>query len=543
MKMFKFCRKYIYKYKMLFFVYLFAVIVNVVISFAVTLLSGSFIDMLVNGNSKMILYKYCIAVMALGIVSILINLINGYIGTKLQAVTSYEASKDIFEHMTKLPISYLNNKDMAYLSQRINSDTNAVFSFFMDTYISFYVSVFSLVISFAIIMRVDGRIALLLGLLACIYCVMYKLFKKPLYNRMQDYKEKMAVFFGSFYESMDSIGFIKNHSITDIYKERLDKSFFGVLGSLLAYQKIQMGFTGCDGILTTLSNLVIYLLGGVAILSGEVTVGIFTVILNLFGSLLSTIKFFLNYGKAYQETIVSFDRIACILNVETVTNGEVIIDSIRDIRLEKVSFSYDRKLISEFSYEFKRGNIYYIVGSNGSGKSTLLNIILGQYIDEMDGKIYINDINMKDIDMQKLKAKAMGFSEQDTHLIADTLYNNLTLFGKDDSKLNSYNDRLALSSYISRNQAGLESEINVQQNNLSGGEKQKISIIRQFLMNPDVMIFDEPTAALEYNSKITLKNMWEELKKDKIIIVVTHDFSMLNKHDIVIDMEKISELK
>ena len=539
MRMLKFCRKYVYEYKMLFFIYLFTVIVKTIISFAVALLSGSFIDMLVSGNDKTILYKYCIAVMVLGVVSVLVNLINGYIGTKMQALTSYAASKNIFEHMTKLPISYLNNQDIAYLSQRINTDTNGIFSFFIDTYISLYVSVCSLLISFAIIIRVDGRIALLLGLLACVYCAMYKLFKKPLYNRMQDYKEKTAAFFGSYYESMDSIGFIKNHSITDIYKERLDGSFLNVLGSLLSYQKIQMGFIGCDGILTTLSNLIIYLLGGVAILAGEVTIGIFTVILNLFGSLLSTIKFFLSYGKSYQETLVSFDRITYILNVKPAANGDKKIDAIRDIRLEKVSFSYNRKLISAFSYEFKRGNIYYIVGSNGIGKSTLLNIILGQYIDEMNGKIYINDIDMKDIDMQHLKSRAMGFSEQETYLIADTLYNNLTLFGRDDEKMNSYNDWLALSSYINRNENGLETEINVQQNNLSGGEKQKISIIRQFLMNPDVMIFDEPMASLEHNSRVALKRILEEFKKDKIIIVVTHDFSMLDEQDIVIDMEKM----
>lgn len=542
MSMLKFCRKYIYEQKALFFIYLFTVLIKTGISFAVTLLSGSFIDMLVNGKDKSILYKYCIVVLVLGIISVFVNLINGYMGTKIQALTSYEASRNIFEHMTKLPISYINNQDMAYLSQRINADTNGIFSFFIDTYISFYVSLLSLMISFSIIIRVDVRIAVLLGLLACIYCVMYKLFKKPLYDRVEDYKEKTAAFFGSYYASMESIGFIKNHSITDIYKERLDKSFSNVLGSLLSYQKVQMGLMGCDGILTTLSNLVIYLLGGMAILAGEVTVGIFTVILNLFGSLLSTIKFFLNYGKAYQETLVSFDRITCILNVKPSTNGEMIIDAIRDIRLEKVSFSYNRELISRFSYEFQRGNIYYIVGNNGTGKSTLLNIILGQYIDEMDGKIYINDIDMKDIDMQYLKSRVMGFSEQQTYLIADTLYKNLTLFGRDDSKMNSYNDGLALSSYIDRSDRGLESEINVQQNNLSGGEKQKISIIRQLLLNPDVMIFDEPMASLEHNSKLVLKRIWEELKKDKIIIVVTHDISILNEKDIVIDMGNMSIL-
>lgn len=91
--------------------------------------------------------------------------------------------------------------------------------------------------------------------------------------------------------------------------------------------------------------------------------------------------------------------------------------------------------------------------------------------------------------------------------------------------------------YIRQLDNGIRSIINTQQNNISGGEKQKISIIRQLLQNPDVMLFDEPTSALEINSKANLMKILREIKKNKIVIIVTHDRMLYNNsEETIIDM-------
>ncbi len=115
--------------------------------------------------------------------------------------------------------------------------------------------------------------------------------------------------------------------------------------------------------------------------------------------------------------------------------------------------------------------------------------------------------------------------------------NNLELFNKNDKNLNEYIEQLDLLAYIRQLDNGIRSIINTQQNNISGGEKQKISIIRQLLQNPDVMLFDEPTSALEINSKANLMKILREIKKNKIVIIVTHDRMLYNNsEETIIDM-------
>lgn len=368
------------------------------------------------------------------------------------------------------------------------------------------------------------------------------MFRKPIYNKILAHKENSSYFFSSFFECISNIEFIKRHSIMEIYEKRLDQSFSKVMSSLLDYQKVQIGLIGSDSVITTLATLMVYIVGGLSIISGKLTVGAFTITLNLFNSMLNSVKFFLNVGKAYQETLASYNRIEEILSIPYEKNGNILLDKIKTIELKNVSFKYgDKIIIQNFSYTFRRGNIYFLTGCNGVGKSTLLNLIAGQHINEYVGNILFNDINICELDIRSLRKRNLGFSEQETILLADTVQNNLELFKKDDDNLNNYIERLDLSSYVRQLDNGIRSAINTQQNNLSGGEKQKISIIRQLLLNPDVMIFDEPTSALESNSKINFMDILRAIKKDKIIIIVTHDKTLYNQEEVVIDMDLVTD--
>lgn len=110
-------------------------------------------------------------------------------------------------------------------------------------------------------------------------------------------------------------------------------------------------------------------------------------------------------------------------------------------------------------------------------------------------------------------------------LINDTIYNNISLgMPIDETKLNLLIKLLNLSNFIDECENKLDSVINPYSTNLSGGEKQKISILRTLLKNDSsVLIFDEPTSALDYKSKINLLNYLKEIKEDKIIILISHD--------------------
>ena len=113
---------------------------------------------------------------------------------------------------------------------------------------------------------------------------------------------------------------------------------------------------------------------------------------------------FLSIAEEIQDYKSSYIRINEILSIPKETQGKLEVDSIKNIELKDIKFSYGEKLIfSEFSYNFQANNIYVVMGENGSGKSTLINLILGLYIDEYEGTIEYNGSKIQDIDLFKLR--------------------------------------------------------------------------------------------------------------------------------------------
>lgn len=534
--MLEFCRKYVYKIPYLFCIYIATILLKTALSYVSIMLSGKLIDSFIDCLSLHMLERFCILIAVLGIVSIVLTIINGYIGSIMQTKLGYLCSKDLYQKITRLPYSYLKNQDMAYLSQRINADSNACLAFFMDTYVSLYVTAISMIVSFVMILRIEFRTAIVLIVLAMVYGFMYKVFRNPIYVSANRYKEASAHFFGKYYECMESVCFSKNHSVKNVFLEKMDKAFGGLFKDFIHYQKVQLSYVACDGFISTASSIFVYVICGIAILNGKVSIGLFTVVLNLFGNLAASVKFFLDYGKTYQETKVSYDRIEAINNLKEENCGNIVIDNCSYVKAENLSFGYNSKIIRNFSYDFHKGNVYYIVGQNGAGKTTLVNLILGNYQDSMDGNVLFNGNRICNVNMINARKNIIGYSEQDTFLVSGTVRENLELFCKNNDIMEKYVEELKLFSDKNGDGLSINSQINIQQNNLSGGEKQKISIIRQLIQNPDIMIFDEPTANLEPAIKRKFAEILQSIKKDKIIIVVTHDRDIISGEDIVVNL-------
>ena len=211
------------------------------------------------------------------------------------------------------------------------------------------------------------------------------------------------------------------------------------------------------------------------------------------------------------------------------------------IQLSKINKSFLSlkriNVLKKISYKFKSGKIYSLMGPSGSGKSTLLNLL--SLIDRpSSGSIIIDNKKIDPNNSQKndlLRANKIGIIYQQDNLLSDfTAIENLTLASLASGK--NKEDALNISKIMLK-KVGLAKRLNHYPSQLSGGEKQRVSIARALINNPQIILADEPTGSLDIE---TAKGIFEFLKKqikrDRIIIFATHNRFFANKSDCLLEI-------
>ena len=182
-------------------------------------------------------------------------------------------------------------------------------------------------------------------------------------------------------------------------------------------------------------------------------------------------------------------------------NGNLTVESIREIKTKRLSVKYTAgNVIKNLDLSFRRGNIYVIRGDNGSGKTTLINTILG-VLNATEGEIYYNEHQISSIDMYSVRKKLYAVTTQEPYIYSGTLSENIT-YGSNKSYTQEVSPTIISEflSFFDKQEKKENTYITSKNTALSGGEKQKISICRALLKNSDVLIFDEPTNALDAES-------------------------------------------
>lgn len=183
------------------------------------------------------------------------------------------------------------------------------------------------------------------------------------------------------------------------------------------------------------------------------------------------------------------------------------------INIGNIKKTYNNQVVLDINnLSLEEGKIYVVIGANGSGKSTLAKIISGLLLDDSDkAKNIVSD---KDLG-HKLN---IGYLPQKPYIFDMSLEKNIMINGNNKDKCQSMIDRFDISYLKGKNAK-----------KMSGGEQQKMGLARFMMQDYDLAILDEPTSAMDNNSKINALKIIKDYSKDKTIIMITHDTSNLNE--------------
>ncbi|MBQ7077312.1 MAG: ABC transporter ATP-binding protein [Lachnospiraceae bacterium] len=543
MNVLRFSKKYFENQKKHLFLYIFLSVIGVVISIVSPYVLGDFVDTLVAGAVTEDIVRFCYLFGIICVSKIIKDYWLTMISTKLQTKLSYSLNMDIIKHIQRIPLMEMAHTDDAYLNQRINGDVYTIISFDL-TYISDMLTSIPLLIgALCVLYTINRFVLLVLGAFVVVYMTVYALMKEPIYKAGLACRESVAKFYSSLFEQLEFTEKIKIDATQEIFNGRAEKAFVRYFKTMIKSQRINYFNSGIDGIIATLAQMTLFAVGGLLVIRGQFSIGLFTVFSNYFKLMLGSVRTIFSLASLRQTTMASYDRINAILNIKEETNGDIKLSSIDAIDLRNVTFSYkengsdDAATIKMFSHTFSKGNMYALVGRNGIGKTTLTKLLIGLY-GAANGEIRYNGYPLETIDMCSARRSLIGYAEQTPLLIEDSIYYNLTYDegGKnsDKDKLNEYVNILNMNSFIEKN--GYSLKINRGGVNLSGGEKQRLGLVKTLNKGADFLVLDEPTSALDKETKGKLLKYLNELKKDRIILVVTHDSEVLSYCDEVVEL-------
>ena len=380
--------------------------------------------------------------------------------------------------------------------------------------------------------------AVIIPLLGIIIGITLK-FAMPLFKLMQVKIDKLNLVLR---EGLTGIRVIRAFNRIETEKVRFDNANADLMDNAIKVNKIMAFLMPVMMLIMNVTTVAIIWFGGIRIDNGNMEVGSLIAFIQygmqiLFGFLMLAMVFIM-IPRAQASAI----RINEVLEMES-----EIIDPKKPIKADKqsgyvefkdVSFSYpgaEQPAISNITFSAKPGEITAIIGGTGSGKSTLINLI-PRFYDVDNGNVLVDGVDVREMSQKDLRAK-IGFVPQKTVLFSGTISENIK-YGKDDATLEEIKHAAKVAQaedFVNSMEGGYEHTIAQGGTNVSGGQKQRLSIARALVRKPEIYIFDDSFSALDFKTDAKLRAaLKEETSKATVLIVAQRVATVMNADRIIV---------
>lgn len=313
------------------------------------------------------------------------------------------------------------------------------------------------------------------------------------------------------------------------------------LKSLKLQQKLEAGSV----LINELKNIVITFTAAVAVIDGQMTLGMMMALLFIIGQLNSPIEQLISFVYSLQDVKISLERIKAIHekpNEDVECKQRCLVNEMQGIEFSNVSFSYNTqsicKTISDVNIHIPQGKVTAIVGTSGSGKTTLIRLMLG-YNAIAEGKLLIGGSDINHINKKWWRSKC-GVVMQDGFIFSESIAQNIAI-GDDNinnEKLFKAAEIACIKDYVMSLPQKFNTKIGRDGVELSKGQKQRILIARAVYKNPEYIFLDEATNSLDANNEKSIVDNLRNFYEGKTVVIAAHRLCTVRDADQIIVIDK-----
>jgi ABC-type bacteriocin/lantibiotic exporter with double-glycine peptidase domain len=526
---------YIKKYLGTFITILFLGCFSMASSFINPMFIQILIDNVFSSKNYNVLFYILLGIILLFFLSSITSYFNNFITNKFRASLFKDVSENLFNLVQMSSMKNIQDKNSGDLMSRILGNSQITINTFTGILPQFFLSVISIIFPFFLLIYLNPYLGIITISPVLLFVLISRILGKKMEFVQKQIMESNAIIYSLLKEFISIIPLIRLFNLEKWSMIKFKKGTNEFYINSVNYGKILSWNYFFNSMIMGIPIILVLWQGGILIMNGYMTIGTFTAFISYISMFFSPISQLSLQWTAYKSSLPAFDRIKEINDMVIKETGEKeLIVKNGEISFNNVSFSYDKKpILKNFNAKFNKG-LNYIVGNNGIGKSTILQLICKLYTPK-NGTIKIDKQNINNLNIKSL-SKNIAIVFSNPYIFSGTVYENIQI-GKLSSKKENIDHVLKLvelSEFIND-----KKDINVGENgiHLSSGQKQKIALARTILKNAPILLLDEATKSIDFESKKIINKVIKKFKDKKTIIIVTHDLKEINPNNNIIHLK------
>jgi len=509
-------------------------------------ISQEFNKLILSGDKIDALIKICFVVFFAFFLKNIFGYLQAYFLAHVEQGSMKDLRDEAYKHLHKLPMSFFKKERVGNLISRITNDVNIVQTSISAAFLNMIREPLSIIVFLGIAISISWKLTLLA--LVILPVSMFIIAWIGLKLRKQSYfiQEKMADITSILQETISGVKIVKAFGMEKYENNKFMTETHNFFKLMLRIVRVRNASSPITEILSTGVGVVIIYFGGLLVLKEQtLTASEFMGFLFAIFQMMPPIKELSGVNNRIQESSAAGDRIFEIIDTQpSIKNSDKAIEVPEfknSLNLDHVSFHYedsDELVLNDLNFSVNHGEIVALVGPSGGGKSTLVDLI-PRFYDPTDGRILLDGIDIKEIKIENLR-EMMGIVTQETFLFNESIKNNIAygLGEYPEEKIIEAAKTANAHNFIMEMPRGYNTVIGERGVKISGGQRQRLSIARALLKNPEIMIFDEATSALDNESELLVQEAIERLMVNRTTIVIAHRLSTIRNATRIIVLDK-----
>jgi ABC-type multidrug transport system fused ATPase/permease subunit len=514
----------------------FLVALATVLNFPQPLILRYLIDRVFLDRQLVLLAGAILLLAGLSLFEKLANVLQRFYFTRFEQTVILDIQQDLLDRALRFPKSFFDENETGYLMSRLSSDVQGIQWFFSGTVVFIVTNLLRFIGGVAFLFYLEWRIAIgvLVILPGLVLCVRY--FSRRMHVLIHQGMEQRANVTSRFQESLSSVPLIKAFSSEKRALSRLMSEMKSALQISLEQSTVGSVANLVINSMPSIARGVVLALGGYWVIKGDWSLGSLLAFEVYLGYVFGPAQYLASANLDLQNALASLERVSALYNIFPEENMDVgqKVDRLKgEIEFKNVSFSYAGRepVLKDVSFHVRPGEHVAIVGPSGVGKTTLISLIL-RFYKPTSGEVFFDGRPASDLEVGSLRRR-IGYVPQQLTLFAGTIMENLRYGNPEasDAQVHRAARVAGVHDFICGLPSSYETQMGEKGVRLSEGEKQRLSIARALIKEPDVFVLDEPTSAVD---SLTEKPIFDSLPgfvRDKTLFVVAHQLSTIKGSD------------